>query len=100
MRVLGEWVSHVREANQKRSGPCEYGRVAVGTMRNEWAKETYKKVRIDGKQAETGRNIVWPDGRRIEHVFSDCGDLGARGKRGRWRVWARERRSYGRGRIG
>jgi hypothetical protein len=62
--------------------------------------ETYKKVRIDSKQAETGRNIVRPDGGCIERVFSDCGDLGARGKRGRGGVWAGERGCYGRGGIG
>ena len=35
-------------ANQR--GPCEYGRVGPGAMRG----KTYKKVRIDGEQAETG----------------------------------------------
>jgi hypothetical protein len=76
-------------------GPCEWGRVAGETMQ----VTTYKKVRIDGKQAETGGNVVWLDGGRVERVLSDPGGLGARGKRGRRGVWARDSGSNGRGGI-
>lgn len=61
--------------------------------------ETYEEVRINREQAETGGNIIWPDGRYIDGVFSDCGELGVRGKRGRRSVRTGERRGYGRGRV-
>jgi hypothetical protein len=60
---------------------------------------TYEKVRIDCKQAETGRDVVWLDDRHVESRFSDYGGLGARGKRGRRGVWAGESGSYSRGGI-